>query len=165
MRYSSGFEPATFEPLKINLIADARHLQKGKNMINNFCIPEFSVCNLKPLQCRAIICDVAIEETDHENCLGTIELQFLIVSPSLEEPAIYKKGFDKWSIDGGIEAAFHCLITDDDVNEFPNLIGTVFDAEIYYRTYNSSIYGELELKKVVALPVVEGAVEDDGYDY
>ncbi len=127
---------------------------------NDFYIPAFTTGELPTVKCRAVICGVSIKPNDDDKDFGFIKIQFLLLSPELSNVSIYEKTYVDWSIYGGIEAAFHCLINDDEVDGFENLIGTVFDAQVYYRAYDSKIIGELELVRVVALPDYDFEIED-----
>lgn len=120
--------------------------------INDFIISELPNNDIPTRKCRAVICDVCVVETDPEYKLGNIDIVFMLLSPSFEEAFIFEKHFTNLSIESGIEAAFDCLIDDNLVSSFYDLIGTAFDAEIQYRAYNSEICTELILRKMVLPP-------------
>lgn len=103
-------------------------------------------------KCRAVICDVYIEETDREEGLGNIDIAFLLLSSSFEEPYIYEKHLTNWSLEGGIEAAFQGLVPDDLVESFYDLIGSVFEAEVYYCASNNELHAGLELLEMMTPP-------------
>lgn len=105
-------------------------------------------------KCRAVICDVYIEETDREEGLGDIDVAFLLLSPTFQEPYIFEKHLTNWSIEGGIEAAFQGLIPDDLVESFYDLVGTVFDAEIEYVVCGNKMCADLVLQRMIAPPNV-----------
>lgn len=119
-----------------------------------FTITEFSVANvhLPSIPCRAIVYDVVVNETDSEEGLGEINISFILFSSNFDEPMILEKKFSNWSVYGGIEAALECLITDDEVQGFPSLIGAVFNAEISFRVGENGVYDDFRLTEVIALP-------------
>ena len=121
---------------------------------NDFSIPEYSVNKLPAILCRAVICSVYVEETDSEENLGKIDIDFLLLNPSFEEPLIFEKHYVDWPIEGGVEPAFECLISDDVVGGFDNLVGAIFDAQIYFSEYEDKIRDEFQLNKLVALPLL-----------
>ncbi len=117
---------------------------------------DYVICELPndvpTLKCRAIICDVCVTETNPEYETGNIDIAFIVLCPTFEEPFVYEKHFTNWSIHGGIEAAFECLINDSLADSFYDLIGTVFDAEITYHAYKNKIHAELELQEMILPP-------------
>ena len=124
------------------------------NKFTDYTIPTFSVENLifPTITCRAIIYDVFVNETDPEEGLGEIDISFILFSSNFDEPMVLEKKFSNWSVDGGIEAAFECLITDDEVQGFTSLIGAVFNAEISFRVGENGVYDDFRLTEVIALP-------------
>lgn len=120
---------------------------------SDYLIPALPDDDVPTRKCRAVICDVCIVETDTEYKLGNIDITFIVLCPTFEEPFIYEKHFINWSIDGDIETAFECLIDDCFVSSFYDLIGTVFDAEITYHAYENKIHAELELQKMILSPL------------
>lgn len=117
---------------------------------DSFCIGELKN-SVPSIPCRAIICGVEVKETGDD--LGEITLQFLVLSPILDAPYIIERYYHDWSVYGGIEAAFHCLLDDSIVENFYDTVGTVFDAEIVYSAYQDKICTDLELVKLIAPPI------------
>ena len=127
---------------------------------NDFIIPALTTSELPATKCRAVICGVSVTpEVDDEN-LCFVKIQFLLISPELKKTSIREQTFSNWSIDC-VESAIDSLkisdeagflIENSDVDGFGGLLGTVFDAEIHYRAYESKIIDELGLVRVVALP-------------
>lgn len=103
-------------------------------------------------KCRAIVGSVDVKEYTSARGLGDIAIKFLVLIPSYREPYIYKKTYSNWSIKGGMEAAFECLIDNQFVDSFEELVGTVFDAEIVYGVANGKMCAELRLKKMILPP-------------
>ena len=120
---------------------------------SDYLIPALPDDSVPTRECRAVICDVYTEETDSEGGLGNVEIAFLLLSPSFEEPYIYEKRFINWYLNGDIAAAFECLVDDSLASSFYDLIGTVFDAKIIYHAYKNKIHAELELQKMILSPL------------
>ena len=120
--------------------------------LNDYIIRALPDDDAPTRKCRAVICDVYTEETDSEVGLGNVEIAFLLLSPSFEEPYIYEKRFINWYLNGDIAAAFECLVDDSLASSFYDLIGTVFDAKIIYHAYKNKIHAELELQKMILSP-------------
>lgn len=122
--------------------------------MSDYLIPQLPDDDAPTRKCRAVICDVYIEETDREEGLGNIDIAFLLLSSSFEEPYIYEKHLTNWSLEGGIEAAFQGLVPDDLVESFYDLIGTVFDAEIEYGVRDNQMCADLVLQRMITPPQI-----------
>ena len=128
--------------------------------IRNFISPKFNTSKLPSIKCKAVICGISVTPNDDDKDLCVVKMKFLLISPQLDQASIYEHMFSNWSL-AGVESAIDCLkcsdepgflITNDEIEDFYGLLGTVFNAEIHYSAYDSEITSELGLINVVALP-------------
>lgn len=118
---------------------------------DDYLVPPLPV-DIPFCDCRAIICDVIVEERETPIGRKNIDIVFFVVASSFFEPYVYEKHLECWQNEGGIESVFEGLITDDEVQDFHDLVGAVFDACIEHHASEGKNSSELLLKKLVALP-------------
>lgn len=121
--------------------------------LNDFYISELPKNDIPTRKCRVMIIDVCVKETNPEEVVGDIDIQFLVLSPSYAEPFIHEKQYINFPIDDGVVMAFEELEEPVGVDDFRELVGAVFEGKITYGAYKNEIYVDLILEKMLIPPL------------